>query len=151
MIFFYNIYTTYSFVQNYSFEIAIGILVSLFIIIVPIAIMADKGDRFALQHGMIFARYSTMACIAFLAIIFSNSLKKLSELKKLPDLQTLLSTMSTALTHQRYKIAALLIGVGFIIWAIYFTFSQVPQEIIEKIFKIKQILMLFTVLRVLRV
>ena len=37
-------------------------------------------------------------------------------------------------SDQWYKIAALLIGVGFIIWAIYFTFSQVPQEIIEKIF-----------------
>jgi hypothetical protein len=72
---FYYIYNH----QNYGFIIKpfkliiLGVIcVSLIIIVLPIELMKKKGDRAALQHGTIFARYTVIASFLILAIMFGK-------------------------------------------------------------------------------
>ena len=75
MIFFYHIYTKYLIVMNPNIRtIIVGIIcVMLLIIVIPIKLMGKKGNRSALQHGIIFARYSVLAFAALLSIMFGKS------------------------------------------------------------------------------
>jgi len=73
VIFFYNIYTRYPFIEKHSMIILGIICVMLIIIVVPIKLMEKKGNRSALQHGIIFARYSILAFAALLSIMFGKN------------------------------------------------------------------------------
>lgn len=76
VIFFYHIYTKYLIVMNPNIRMIIAgiICVMLIIIVFPIKFTKEtKKNRSALQHGIIFARYSVLAFAALLSIMFGKS------------------------------------------------------------------------------
>lgn len=73
LIFFYNIYTRYPVIEKRSMVVLGIICVMLLIIVVPIKFMKKKGNRSALQHGIIFARYSVLGFAALLSIMFGKN------------------------------------------------------------------------------
>ncbi len=72
---FYYIYNNsnyHMFIEPFK-PIILGIIcISLIIIVLPIELMKKKGDRAALQHGTIFARYTVIASFLILAIMFGK-------------------------------------------------------------------------------
>lgn len=76
VIFFYHIYTKYLIVMNPKIRTTISLIicVMLLIIVFPIKFTKEtKKNRSALQHGMIFARYSVLGFAVLLSIMFGKS------------------------------------------------------------------------------
>lgn len=76
VIFFYHIYTKYLIVMNPNIRTTISLIicVMLLIIVFPIKFTKEtKKNRSALQHGMIFARYSVLGFAVLLSIMFGKS------------------------------------------------------------------------------
>ena len=128
VIFFYHIYTKYLIVMNPNCRMIIaGIICAMLLIIVfPIKFTKKTTkNRPALQHGMIFARYSVLAFAVLLSIMFGKSAFELinnirnNGLSILDGVKYLLSRITA---NQLLSFAWFLIISIFIV-AAYFTFS----------------------------
>lgn len=76
VIFFYHIYTKYLIVMNPNIRTTISLIICVMLLIIVFPIKFTKKttkNRPALQHGMIFARYSVLGFAALLTIMFGKS------------------------------------------------------------------------------
>ena len=121
VIFFYHIYTKYIIVHNANIRTIIAgiICVMLLIIVFPIKFTKEtKANRSALQHGIIFARYSVLGFAVLLSIMFGKSaLEMINNI-----INNGLNDAKYLLSHPPLFFAWILI-ISLFIWSAILTFS----------------------------
>jgi monomeric isocitrate dehydrogenase len=90
--------------------------------VLPIELMKKKGDRAALQHGTIFARYTVIASFLILAIMFGKGF-----IETIKDIQNkgimyIISLLLVALMLNPYLFFGYIVAIALFILATVFAF-----------------------------
>lgn len=120
---FYYIYKNYGVIIEQFKQIILGIIcISLIIIVLPIELMKKKGDRAALQHGTIFARYTVIASFLILAIMFGKGfIETINDIRKDSIMSSMLKLFGL-ITLFPYLFFGYIVAIALFILATVFAF-----------------------------